>query len=332
MSFNSYGVNQSSGSGNKKEVDFDALNRYVVEAAGLQQRETLVGVCSGIYDLGLQERADAELVHDGKESEADVIARSPNTYFKDGVDEKGNKARMMCYPQKPIQMVALSVDFPDIIVDKGQFFGNSQPLPLRLYLGGQFYIQDVGMLVQRPTELKISKSTGVWSFDKKHLLHKMAVAAKLIAPDEAFLPQQIDQLLGKAFQFEAQVFMKKAKNGKEYFTEYVKFVSGLGRGQATPELPFEPLLIQFDADNKDEDVKDLRAHIVNTMKRANNYAGSKIKAQIERVRGNTSQNASGEAQAPAKPQANADVPAKVKAAAKAAPVAQDDEFDTDVPF
>lgn len=328
MSFNSYGVNQNSGSGNKKEIDFDALNRYVVEAAGLQQRETLVGVCSGIYDLGLQNRVDAELVHDGSKSEEEVIAERPDTYFKDGFDDKGKPVRLLCYPQKPIQMVAVSVDFPDIVVDKGQFFGNSNPLPLRLYLGGQFYMDNVGMIVQRPTELKINKSSGVWSFDSKHLFHKMAVAAKLIQPSEAFLPQQIDQLLGKAFQFEAQVFMKKAKNGKEYFTEYVKFVSGLGRGQVSPELPFEPLLIQFESDNKDEDVKDLRAHIVNTMKRANNYEGSKLKEQIDRVRGSAANNAPAQPQEAPKEEAKVKVAAKVKTPPKAAPVVTEDESDS----
>jgi hypothetical protein len=282
MSFDAYSTSQSEGT--HKEIDFDALNKYVVEKAGLQEREVLVGYVSGIVDLGTQEQEDAEMEFKGsEEEEAEAIAEYPDTtYFKDGIDYRSKKKiRLKCWTQKPVQSVALSVDFPDIIIDKGEFFGESKPLPLRLWLGGQFYIKDAGMVVGRPTPLKITKKTGVWSFAQNHLLHKMAVAGKLIEPDGVFLPQDIDQLLGKAFQFNTQVFFKKNKSsGVEYYTEYVNFSSALSRSQEEPEQLTTPFIVEFYEKNEEESVKQLRNHVVNTIKRASNYEGSVIEGEI----------------------------------------------------
>lgn len=283
--FDVYGSEQKD-STKASNVDFDAINKYVVETAGLQDRETLIGTVSAIIDLGTQEQPDAEVVFNGdEEDERKAISEKPLTYFKDGFDQDTKKpVRLKCWPQKDIQCVAVAVDFPDIVVDKGQFFGESKPLPLRLYLGGQFYMENSGMVVQRPTPLKVNKKLGDWSLDQKHLFYKMAVASKLIKPGEVFKPQRINELLGQSYQFEAQVFFKESK-GKEYYTEYVKYVGALGRGQKATELDNEPIMIQFNKENDPIAIKELRAHVVNTMKRASNYEGSVVKKQIEEVRG-----------------------------------------------
>lgn len=293
--FDAYSTGSSSGK-QKTEVDFDALNHYVVEAAGLQNREVLVGVVSSIVDLGTQAQEDAAVPFTGNEDdEAAEIAKNPNTYFEDGIDpndpKRKKQVRLKRWPQKPIQSVAISVDFPDIMLDKGQFFGNkeSEEKPLRLWLGGSFYVPEVGMIVGRPTPLKVTKNTkDQWSFNKKHLFYQMASAAKLIDPskDEPFLPKDIDKLVGKAFCFEAQVFFKESK-GKEYFTEYIKFVSGLGRGQKAPDCQVAKNLIQFNQENDPEALKELRNHVKNTIKRASNYEGSKIQKQLDSLYDNS---------------------------------------------
>lgn len=288
--FNAYGASQNE---SKKEsnVDYNKINEYLVETAGLQERETLIGVVSMIVDLGTQKQPDAEVTFTGSEEDERMeITSKPATYFKDGVDPQTKKpVRLKCWPQKDVQAVALAIDFPQISVDKGQFYGDSKPLPLRLWLGDQFYNQATQkMVVARPTYLKINKKLGFWSFDQKHLLYKMAVAAKLIKPGEAFLPQDIDKLLGQAFQFEAQVFFKKGKDGKSYYNEYVKFVSGLGRGQSAPESSVKPLLIGFMDDNEPQAIKEVRAHVLNTCRLASNWEGSKLEKQVGEVRGQPS--------------------------------------------
>lgn len=280
MAFNVTAATRSES--DQPKVDYENMNQYLVKTAGLETKEVLAGYISGIVDLGEQEQDDAEIVFNGDEAdEAAAIEKHPLTYFKDGIDEETKKpVRLKCWPQKPIQSVAVSVDFPDIIIDKGQFFGKSNPQPLRLWLGGQFFIHDVGMVVGRPTPLKENTSLGAWSFDKKHLFHKMAVACKLIKSDEVFKPRDIDQLLGKAFQFETQIYFKEVK-GKKYLTEYIKFNGGLGRGQSTPEIVNPPFCVQFTAPNSKESLHNLRNHVINTIKRAKNYEGSEIQKQLE---------------------------------------------------
>ena len=329
MAFNARGVTKNE-TKSENAVDYDALNKYVVETANLQERETLIGYVSSIVDLGLQEQEDAKVEFNGTaEDEASIIDDKPDTYFETGPDEKGNVKRWKRWPQKPAQAVAVSVDFPDIIVDKGQFFGNSKPLPLRLWMGGQFFIQGAGMVVGRPTMLKINKSAGFWSFDKKHLFHKMAVAAKLIKADEAFLPQNIDDLLGKAFQFQVQVFFKESK-GKEYYTEYINFQGGLGRGQVAPEPLTEPFIIQFTEPNSVENLKEIRNHVMNTLKRAGDFEGSAIQAQLAALEGSKPAKQEQEAPKEATPTAPKPAAKAGKPAAKKAP--NFDDMDSDIPF
>ena len=282
MAFDSYGSTQSSSGEKKSDVDFDALNKYVVETAGLQQQETLVGFVSGIVDLGIQEQPDAENKYTGKkEDEAAEIAKFPNTYFKDGKDDKGNPCRLKCYPQKAVQSVAIAVDFPDITLDKEQFFGESKPLPLRIWMGGQFYIPTKGMMIARTTPLRVNKKMGAWSMDALSLPYKMAVAAKIVAPGEVFLPQQIDSLLGKSMQFVVQVYMKEGKGGKEYYTEFIKYAAPLARGQKEFDMSeYTPFLIQFNSKNDEKALQELRFHIINTLKQATNFEGSMIQKQL----------------------------------------------------
>lgn len=306
----------------KISVNYEDLNKYVVETAGLQERENMIGYISGIVDLGNQNMPDAEVVFNGTaEDEAAEIEKNPNTYFEDGIDQVSKKkVRFKKWPQKPIQCVAIAVDFKDVILDKGQFFGKSNPQPLRLWLGGSFYIPGTGMVIGRPTPLKINKSSGEWSFDAKHLFYKMAVSSKLIKPGEPFLPTQIDSLLGKALQFEVQVFFKENK-GKQYYTEYVKFLGGLGRGQQAPEISSDLFLIEFDGDLTKENMQNLRSHVINTIKNANNYEGSKIQQYLE-----DNSPSEHEDQPEDKPVSKV-TPAKVKAKVTEVP-----EEDEDIPF
>lgn len=316
--FEVYGASQNAGKSEKPSVNFDELNSHVVEAAGLQERETLVGYVSMIVDLGTQNQPDAEVTFTGDESaEKEEFAKNPNTYFKDGFDPVTRKpVRLKCWQQKPVQCVAVAIDFPDILINKGKFFGNSDPKPLRLWLGGQFYDQSIGkMVVARPTPLKVNKKLGNWSFDQKHLFYKMAVADKMIKPGEVFAPKDIDKLLGKAFQFTAQVFFKPGKDGKSYYTEYINFVGALGRGQAAPEAKTTPLIIQMNKQNSEQAVKEVRAHVLNTCRLASNWEGSALQKQVDSLRSPSED----------KPESN---PANSSGGA----TRQVDDFEEDIPF
>ena len=144
MAFNAYGSTQSSGSDKKSDIDWDAMNQYIVDTAQLKKKETLVGYISAIVDLGIQAQEDDEYVSDiALKDEEDFKDANPGYYFKDGIDPSTKQpVRMKCRPAKDQQSIAIAIDFPDIIVDKGQFFGESNPKPLRLWMGNQFFLQN----------------------------------------------------------------------------------------------------------------------------------------------------------------------------------------------
>lgn len=324
-------TNSQTSGGEKKVVDWDGLNSHVIEMAKTQDKARSVpGIISGIIDLGEQNLDDAEQVFTGSAAdEAKIIAEKPDTYFKDGFDDKGKAVRLKCWPQKPCQQMCITVDFPQVMVDKGKFFGNSNPMPLRLLLNREFTLPgDKTKVVASPYNIRETKhelagNKTTWAFAKNNGLHKLADACGLLDSNGLFTKNRIGELLGKVAQFEFRVFMKPGKQaGTAYFTEQVKLVGMVPEGIPLPEAPEGTLYgVNLYAQNDAEAVKQLRACIKNHIKRANNYEGSILKTELEALEG-------GQSQAPA-------------AAPKAAPTgvapstpapSEDDGFDEDVPF
>ena len=309
MSFDAYAQSTTTSKSDKPTVDFDALNKYVVETCKLQQPETLLGVVSVIADLGTQKLPDAEYDLDKEdvgltieqltEKYAQDISEGKITKFGMSFDSvKKEKVIRKFVKQADRQAVAMAIDFPDIMLDKGQFFGETEanPKPLRLWLGGQYWNKFIGekgkMLIQNVIPLKVTNiaqpPAKVWSMNPKSIPHKMAVASKVIETGEAFLPQDIDKLLGKTLQFKAQVFFNKGTDGKQYYTEKVSFAAGLARDQTERSVE-NTYLVQFNKENNPQALKELRAHVINTIEQATNFEGSVIQKQLAEVRGsNTS--------------------------------------------
>lgn len=306
MAFKTTAVSTTSTNQDRPQVDFDQLNQYVVETADCEQPETLNGVVVGIIDLGNQKLPDAEYdvdsgdedltvdeltskysgeIEAGKISKFDIVkdwsTRPPKDVIKKFV------------PQKDRQCITYVVDFPDIMLDKGKFFGeNTEAKPLRLYFGGQYYNTfQKKMMVQNLLPLKITniakdpKNNKVWSLNPKSQLHKMAVAAKLINTGEAFLPDSIDELLGKTLQFKVQIGFNQ-KDDKKYYFEKISFLGAIQK-KDKPFEDVETFLIQMDDENDPEALKMIRKHILNTMEQATNFEGSALQKQLLEVRPNS---------------------------------------------
>lgn len=292
MAFNAYAVNQSSNE-NKVSVDFDALNKHIVETCDLQNGETLIGYVSSIVDLGTQKIDDAQYDVDNGDEDLSIVELT-DKYQEDidngritkfdmawDMDKKANVIKKFV-PQKDRQAIIYSVDFPDIELDKAPFFGaESNPQPLRLYAGGEFWNKGIGkMVVARPIALKETKDDKLgWTMHPRSQLYKMALAAKIISADEPFKPSNIDKLLGKSFQFKVQVSLTAGKDGKKYLNERLSFVGGLARGQE-PKEPVNQSIVQFYGDNDEKALKELRATVVNTITQAVNFDDSHIKQQL----------------------------------------------------
>lgn len=303
MAFKTTSVATTNSTSTKPTVDFDKLNEYIVEQVGCQQPETLNGVIVGIIDLGNQKLPDAEYDVDAGDEDlsveeleakyADEIAAGKISKFdfvKDWSTRPPKDVIKKFVPQKDRQCISYCVDFPDVMLDKGQFFGEkSEPKPLRLYFGGQYYHQGLKkMIVQNLLPLKLSniakdpRTSKVWSLSTKSQLHKMAVASKIINSGEAFMPDQIDELLGKTLQFKVQVGFNE-KEGKKYYFEKMSFLGAIQR-KDKPFENVETFLIEMEGENDPEALKNLRKHIINTQMMATNWSGSALEKQLNEVR------------------------------------------------
>ena len=303
MTFKTTAISTATTTSTRPTVNFDEINQYVVDTVGCQQPETLNGVVVGIIDLGNQKLPDAEYDVDSGDEDLSVeeleskyasdIAEgkiSKFDYVKDWSTRPPKDVIKKFVPQKDRQCISYAVDFPDIMLDKGQFFGgDSEPKPLRMYFGGQYYHQGLKkMVVQNLLPLKVTniakdvRNDKLWSLSPKSQLHKMAVAAKLINTGEAFLPDNIDQLLGKTLQFQVQIGFNE-KGDKKYYFEKMKFLGAIQR----KDKPFEDIdtfLIEMDGENDPEALSNLRKHIINTQMMATNFEGSALQKQLEEVR------------------------------------------------
>ena len=304
-----YGATTQQAKSNKPTVDFDALNKYVVETCRLQQPETMLGVISVIVDLGTQKQNDAEydLEPEDKQLTIEQLTEKYSLDIHEGKIRKFDKSFdsktrswviRKFVPQQDRQSIVYAVDFPSIMLDKGKFFGEEEGKnvkPLRLWIGGQYWNKyQEKMLVQNVIPLKVKNIADdgqpkKWSMATNSSLYKMAVAAKIINQGDAFLPQDADKLLGKTLQFKTQVFFNRGKDGKDYYTEKLAFATGLTRDQAEKQVD-STYLIQFNQENDPQALKELRKHVVNTIENATNYVNqetgepSAIKRQLEALR------------------------------------------------
>lgn len=285
----------------ESNIDYDAVNTYKVETCGLSAKpKTVTAVISGITDLGLQVQEDARKVSTlTPEGEAALIAQheleGKQTYFEDGIDPQTKKpCRFQRWPQKPVQMVAVTVDFPQIMLDLGQFYGESNLRPLRMLLNGEFTVQGT-RVVGRPFTVKHMKHPdGTFAFAKNSTLHKMAEAAEILDDKGYFYAKDLFKLVGKPLMFKVQIYLKE-NGGRKYLQEDISFAGAIPEGLAVPEISNElASQIFYGINFADPDpvaLKEVRAAVKNTIKRATNYQGSKMQEVLESLYntdGNTS--------------------------------------------
>ena len=306
MAFKTSSTASTSTTQDRPQIDFKALEDYVIKTVDCEQPETLNGVIVGIIDLGNQAIKDSE--YDVDKGDENLTIKELEAKYKDKLVEnfKGDeqfgkitkfdlaydnqlksKVIKKFVKQKPQQCITYVVDFPDILVDKAQFFGDeSNPLPLRLYAGGNFFnTYQKKELIQNPMPLKWSNINSdksakpIFSLALTSQLHKMAVASKIVKTGEPFTPDRVDELLGKTLQFKVQV----GRNDKGYYFEKLGFVGAIQK----KDVPFEDIstfMVQFGEENDVEVLKQLRRHVYNTMSNALNWGGDVLQKQALEVK------------------------------------------------
>ena len=298
--------NSNTNNSNSVTVNYKEMEDYVIKTVECEQPETLNGVIVGIVDLGNQAIKDSEYdvdkgdenltIEELTEKYSDKLVENFEgdaqfgkiTKFDLSYDNKSKtKVIKKFVKQKPQQCVTYIVDFPETLVDKAQFFGDeSNPLPLRLYAGGNFFnTYQKKELIQNPMPLKWSNINSdksgkpIFSLALTSQLHKMAVASKIVKTGEAFEPHRVDELLGKTLQFKVQV----GRNDKGYYFEKLGFVGAIQK----KDVPFDNVqtfMVQFGEENDVEVLKQLRRHVYNTMSNALNFSGDIIEKQAMEVK------------------------------------------------
>lgn len=337
----------------RPKVDFDARREYMVSNCGTAEKaKSTIAVISGIVHLGKQKQEDAKMKWDGTpEQEADEIKKSPNQYFEDIKDYKtGAIQRHKRWPVADLDTYGIFVDIPSIMLDQGQFFGDTsgEKHPLRMLLNNENWDMGVRKMVVnkrgytvKEKKQKSAKNDGseAWGMSKNHTFHNLADAIGLLNTDGLFKPaQEMNRLIGKAVLVEYRVFEEENK-GKKYLKEKVSLQGQIpDMMEAMAEEAKEkvkPYLFAtaFKGKQNPETLKQLRHVVIETMKLASDFEGSDIqKALIECGKVRPADNAEGGqetlvAQAPAQKEA-----VKASPSATPQPTFDEDFDDSSLPF
>jgi hypothetical protein len=314
-------------------VDYDLLNEHIFLSTTAGKKKSVPGIISGIYDLGIQNREDAE---------EDF---NPAKTYPEGheVYEAGGK-QMVRYPRKPCRMVALAVDFPQWKVDYSQFYrGESSPTPYRMLLNNTWGVWDDAeqKKVQTVTGFPLTlmkDDAGTWGVAKNSKLHALAEATDSLDANGRFLPENLGLLLGKAAQFQVEVVLTPSKDGsKKYLNERIKLAGVIPEGLPVPELDESYIHgLNAEGDNDPNMVEKIREVVLKTVQRAVNYDELPVKACIEEVLGKRKRNQPASQATPSRPATPAPATPRPKptAPSKPAPVAAswEDEESDESPF
>lgn len=285
------------GSYEKVEVDYDGMNAHVIEAAGTQSKpRTIVGFVSEYYDLGLQEQPDFEELYKGDEkqekqlSEGKSELKKVDKFYDNGTCHSNVQIVVTKRPPKP--SCTFAVRFPQITVDKGQFFGESRPEPLRMVLGGEFYMfpkdskqgDKKEKVLQRviPLQENTKNKLNKWAFGATSLPAKMAAAADLLDSDGLFSGKgRLTELLGKPMMFQIQIF----KNADGFYNERISFKGAIPEGLPIPDGWDDKWIagVNMSVENDLETVKNLPYHVKNTIKRALDFEGSVLQSEMNKI-------------------------------------------------
>lgn len=327
---------------NTSNIDFDALTKHVVEAVGCAEApESMIGIVSGVIDLGLQVQEDAKMEWKGTDEEKAEVeakaARGESKEYFEVVPHGQNNVPTLCkrWPVKPQRCAAITIDFPEVLVNRGQFFDEDkvgEELPYRGLLNNEFGQKGIGKVVGKPYSLREQRNDdGTWSLKNNTILFKLGQATKQLDEKGNFKPAYLGNLIGEAAMFNVHVYTNKSGD-KEYLNEKLSFNGPVPKAMVKmiPTLDEKFMyMVNFKGEQDLEVLKTLRQSIINTMKQAEDFEGSDVQRALIEIgkikEGETT------AKPDAKPTAQPAKPAQQAPAPKQEPV-DFDSFDDDLPF
>lgn len=315
--------------GGNTTVDWEALNNHISEtvqdATGCGEKSPvpIVGIISGIVDCGVREYeavTEEYQKKDPNEKKANDFRKKMVESGKGELSTLDDGTEMITYTPTKAREVLYFVDFPSITVDKGQFFGDSNPAPYRVMIGGVF-----NKLPARPVKVTGYPKDGNWYCGDGSYHVKLAKATGISVKD-GFRQDQLLELIGKPLSFNIEVFI----NDRGFLQEKVNTPNRLMAGIPVPEYD-EDLLFYvgfYDEDNDDQSLKFLSNVVKNYIKDASNYEGSVIEKQLVALDGDEKDNTQGTTEVKPK-----NTPAKEKVAPKKIETPEPStDFDDSIPF
>lgn len=282
-------VQATNGTSNISNDEWNSWNEYlwsciegdeVIIDGKKVKSEEYQGVVNYILDLGYQPQSDAEydtkfaLPTGDEENSAEELAhidKYPTNYFK-WVDDGGVRKRKQCRPQRPEQEVAISLDFPEVLVDysKHPVSSSSTPdvKPLRVSLNGWYKDNKRGIEdFTRHIAVRLNREG---KLSDKNMLYKIADKGGVL---QQFIDSEYD--LGSLVQATSWWSLKAVMTDQGFLNLSVKDPSKLKRNE-TPmkvDVPFVGILLnggEYPADN----LKHIRSEHKKVLARATSFKPS----------------------------------------------------------
>lgn len=317
---------QTTNTNYESKVDWDGFNAKQNELLGGYGKHQVIGVCSNVYDLGVQEQDEQTVPVSDKDFDnhkwrLETWENSGKQKDESAVIEekfwKGVKQECLTYTPPAVKQFAMAVDFPEVIFPYGDFFEGGKDAPLRLIHGKEGFktkkkVAEVGNFnfLAKPFKLNhVNVNRGKDGVQPHYALAKngkvveIAGYADVLDDNGNFHAQDAGKLIGRPVMCEVKVEKQEWKDkttGEPRSKDVVDFVI---TGKLGPrDVPFyesdlKPKMTEdlfgfvlFDSENDENTVKTINSAIVNTMKLSPEFEGSKLSAQLEALKGSQQSN------------------------------------------
>lgn len=315
---------KGSGNVDRPQVDWAAKDNHLAEVLGIG-KHNLIGHISLLSEVGIQALPEQSIPFDDKakaeqgwrlEMKEDGVtpkcvgARLEKRYMKG----KG-EVEVLVYPQVDVTQVAISVDFPEKLVTLSKYFNpiatEHKALPFRDIIGahgwGGFKFDKEGSrkdVVAKPFNMKHTNvnmnrkdAKPHYAFGKTSMIYDLANYCNVLDEEGNFHIKDLSKLLGKACMFSVEVEWNeyKTKAGGDARKLVTKISPSATMSPRDAKFYQEELLPLLDSDvagmlmfkggNRERDLVACNQLLINTMSFARNWKDSKLKEELEALKG-----------------------------------------------
>jgi len=345
----------------ESNVDWDEVNNYQAEVLGIGKHQ-LIGVVTQLYDLGIQERQEQVILWDAKgqkdhewrlETWEDSGAQKDASARLEQRKYKGKMEECLVFQPQDVAQMAIAVDFPEKMMNLNKFFnpeGDTVEKPFRDIIGqngfGGFRIIDGKRvnLIAKPfnlleTDVNRNKKDVAphKAFAKNSMMYDLADYCGVLTEEDNFHISDISSLLGKVCMFEVEVKWNTWKDratgaDRRRLETDIRPASRMSpRDESYFNSDIKPKIdedsfggLLFSGGNRERDLKEARAVVINMMHLAKNWGDSKLKVELEQSKSIHTENIE------SKPTSTP--PNVIPELAKVPKSEVEEDFDLDIPF